>query len=286
MAETPAKPTARIIPFLYADDVAGHLAFLTKAFGFETKLHEVDPGDPDHEHAETSIGGAFVMISHASPKFGSASPRTLPARHSSNYVYVEDVDAHFRRAREAGATIEAEPADMPWSDRMYTARDPEGHQWFFATPALPNLGDVFARLLGSVAQEQRPLLIAIAERLAAERYRGWAKQAEMASHAAELRACADREDEIAGRVEALFPDAAAIQRELLAKHPDLADVNRAVFAGRPLRIQFRIQAQGERLGASTWRAFAKHEQNRTARETYLACAELEEASALVLDSLL
>ncbi len=286
MAESPAKPTARIIPFLYADDVAGHLEFLNKAFGFETKLHEVDPGDPEHEHAETSLGGAFVMISHASPKFGSASPRTLPARHSSNYVYVEDVDAHFRRARAAGATIEAEPADMPWNDRMYTARDPEGHQWFFAMSALPSIGDVFASVLQRVDAQRRPLLIAIAERLAAERYRGWAKEKEMAPHAAELRACADREDEIAGRVEALTPDAAAIQRELLAKNPDLADVNRSVFAGRPLRVQFRIQAQGERLGAATWRSFAKHEQNRAASDTYLACAELEEASALVLESLL
>jgi uncharacterized glyoxalase superfamily protein PhnB len=286
MAENPAKPVPRIIPFLYADDVAAYLEFLAKAFGFETKLHEVDPKDPEHEHAETSLGGAFVMISHASPKFGSASPRTLPARHSSNYVYVPDVDAHFQRARTAGATIEGEPADMPWADRMYTARDPEGHQWFFATAVLPSVGDVVAPILARVDKEHRPLLIAIAERLAAERYRGWAKESLMTEHASQLRACADREEEIAGRVEALTPDAAAIQRALLAKHSDLTDVNRSLFAGRPLHVQFRIQAQGERLGAATWRAFAKQEQSGAARDTYLACAELEEASALVLESLL
>ena len=84
----------------------------------------------------------------------------------------------------------------------------------------------------------------------------------------------------------LFPDAAAIQRELLAKHPDLADVNRSIFAGRPLATQFRIQAQGERLGAATWRSFAKRESDVGARATYLACAELEEASALVLEALI
>ena len=154
------------------------------------------------------------------------------------------------------------------------------------TAQLPNLGEVFARLLGGVDEAQRPLLIAIAERLAAERYRGWAKEPEMRAHAAALRACAEREDGIASRVEALFPDAAAIQRELLAKHPDLADVNRAIFAGRPLPMQFRIQAQGERLGAATWRSFAKRETDATARATYLACAELEEASALVLEALI
>jgi len=286
MAQSPAKPVPHIIPFLYADDVAAYLEFLAKAFGFETKLHEVDPNDAEHEHAETALGGAFVMISHASPKFGSASPRSLPARHSSNYVYVPDVDAHFQRARAAGATIESEPADMPWADRMYTARDPEGHQWFFATAGLPNIGEVFARILQRVVEKDRPLLIAIAERLAAERYRGWANETAQAEQAAQLRACADREEEIAGRVEALIPDAAAIQREILAKHPDLADVNRSVFAGRPRSDQFRMQAQGERLGAATWRSFAKQAESRAARETFLACAELEETSALVLESLL
>jgi len=155
-----------------------------------------------------------------------------------------------------------------------------------ASAPLPNLGDVFAQLLARVEGAQRPLLIAIAERLAAERYRGWSKEPEMAAHAAALRACAEREEAIAGRVEALFPDAAALQRKLLAQHPDLADVNRAVFAGRPLPVQFRIQAQGERLGAATWRSFAKHATHAAARDTYLACAELEEASALVLEALL
>ncbi|MCX5740006.1 MAG: VOC family protein [Proteobacteria bacterium] len=286
MPQNPPKPSARIIPFLYADDVAAYLAFLASAFGFETKRHEVDPGDPEHEHAETSLGGAFVMISHASPKFGSASPRSLPARHSSNYVYVEDVDAHFRHAQAAGATIEGQPADMPWADRMYTARDPEGHQWHFATPALPNLADVFARILTKVADRDRPLVVAIAERMAAERYRGWASEVTHSADAAHLLACAQREEEIAARVEALFSGASAIQRQILEKHPDLADLNRSLFADRPLHVQFRIQAQGERLGAATWRSFASREKAGAARETFLACAELEETSAVVLESML
>ena len=133
MAQSPPLRSARIIPFLYVDDVAAYLEFLAKAFGFETRLHHVDPDDPEHEHAETMLGDEMVMISRARPKFGSASPRALPARHGSNYVYVPDVDAHFRRARASGATIETEPEDKPWGDRMYTALDREGHQWFFAT---------------------------------------------------------------------------------------------------------------------------------------------------------
>lgn len=83
----------------------------------------------------------------------------------------------------------------------------------------------------------------------------------------------------------LIAGAAAIQRELLAAHPEVADINRSLFAGRPLAEQFRVQAQGERLGAATWRAFASHETDAGRRDTLLVCAELEEASALVLEAL-
>ena len=152
--------------------------------------------------------------------------------------------------------------------------------------ALPNLGGVFARVLQRVPEDRQPLLIAIAERLAAERYRGWAEQPTMSDHAPQLLACARREEEIAARVEALFPGAQAIQQEMLAKNPDFLEINQAVFAGLPLPEQFRIQAQGERLGAATWRALARKEESRVAREVYLACAELEQASALVLEAIL
>ena len=78
---------------------------------------------------------------------------------------------------------------------------------------LPKVGQLIAPILGAVPQEQRPLLVALAEKIAAGRYRDWAKQAS-ASDRLELFACADREEEIARRVEALYPDAEAVQAEL------------------------------------------------------------------------
>jgi uncharacterized glyoxalase superfamily protein PhnB len=56
----------------------------------------------------------------------------LPGIHQSLYVYVDDVDAHFRNAVEAGAEPLTEPADMFWGDRMYAVKDLEGHHWSFA----------------------------------------------------------------------------------------------------------------------------------------------------------
>jgi hypothetical protein len=152
--------------------------------------------------------------------------------------------------------------------------------------ALPDIGEVLAPILVRIPREQQPLLIAVAERLAARRYRGWADEPALASRAADLRACADREEAIADRVEGLYPDASSIQGALLSDHPELDEVNRTLFAGRPLADQLTIQARGERLGAATWRSFARAESDPRRRDVLLSCAPLEEDSAHVLESIL
>ena len=152
-------------------------------------------------------------------------------------------------------------------------------------PELPNTAEVFARVLQRVPRERQPLLIALAERMAAERYRGWAREVADLHRRSGLLACADREEEIARRVEALYPGAGAVQHDLLAENPDLVEVNRSLFAGRPLDQQFVLQAGGERLGAATWRAFARDQQSPALREAFLGCALLEEESAAFLESL-
>ena len=151
-------------------------------------------------------------------------------------------------------------------------------------PQLPSVGDLFATIIGEVPEEQRPLLVALAEKIAAGRYRDWAKQAPAPARD-ELSACADREEEIARRVEALYRDAAAVQADLRAKHPGLEQAYRDLFSSFPVEDQYAIQADGERLGASTWRAFARDAQRDKARKVFLDCAELEEASAAVLEAL-
>src|SRR5438093_9352197 len=150
---------------------------------------------------------------------------------------------------------------------------------------LPNIAEVLARILQRVPRGQHAVLIALAERLAAERYRGWATEVGDADRRSRLLACADREEEIARRVEALHPGAAALQRELLAGNPDLVDINRSLFAGRPLAQQFVLQARGERLGAATWRAFAQGEKTAERRDAFVGCALLEEESAAYLESI-
>lgn len=47
-------------------------------------------------------------------------------------VRVADADAHFTRARAAGARILQSPTDFPYGERQYTAEDPGGHVWTFS----------------------------------------------------------------------------------------------------------------------------------------------------------
>jgi len=152
-------------------------------------------------------------------------------------------------------------------------------------PELPDVAAIIAQALQRVAPERQPLLVAFAERLAAERYRGWAADPANQAFASKLLVCAGREEEIASRVEALSPGAAAIQHELRREHPDLEEINLSLFAGRPLTHQFTMQARGERIGAAFWRALAGQEDRSQARQTLLRCAELEEENAVVLEAI-
>lgn len=150
---------------------------------------------------------------------------------------------------------------------------------------LPSIAEVLGRVLQKVAPEQQPLLIALAERMAAERYRGWAREVTEPDRRSGLLACAEREEDIARRVEALYAGAASIQADLLARNPDLVDLNRSLFEGFPLDRQFMLQAEGERLGAATWRAFARNEGDPRKSEAFRGCALLEEQSATFLESI-
>jgi hypothetical protein len=151
---------------------------------------------------------------------------------------------------------------------------------------VPNLASVLGAVLARLPAAEQPLLIAIAERLAADRYRGWADEPALASRRTELLACARREEDIAARVEALYPDAARIQEAILARNPDLLAINQELFAQGGLRRRLAIQAAGERLGAATWRALAGQDPDPARTAVFVACAGLEEESALVLEAIL
>ena len=123
---------ARLIPQLSALDVDGYVKFLSTAFGFEVISTWRDPNDATDVNVEVEYQGVVVGIGR------SRSTRRVPKDPSAPniglYVLVDDVDAHYKRARAANATIIFDLADQPFGHRMYAATDPEGHEWCFATP--------------------------------------------------------------------------------------------------------------------------------------------------------
>jgi uncharacterized glyoxalase superfamily protein PhnB len=134
----PAPPGwPRISSSLYYDDPRAAIDWLCRAFGFEVRLLvEGDGGTV--EHSELVFGDGLVMVSGLKEKFAyRRTPSQIGGGNTQNLmVYVDDVEAHFERAKAAGATIttELETHDYGedyWSDRGYGANDIGGHAWWF-----------------------------------------------------------------------------------------------------------------------------------------------------------
>jgi uncharacterized glyoxalase superfamily protein PhnB len=119
-----------IVPYLLYKDCDAALDWLGRAFGFEEVLR-YSGAEGYVNHAEMKLGDARIFM--GDPGEDYRNPKELGSETVGLYVYVDDVDAHFERAQAAGAEIREEPADQEYGERRYTARDPEGQLWFFAT---------------------------------------------------------------------------------------------------------------------------------------------------------
>jgi PhnB protein len=120
-----------ITPYLLYEEAAAAGAWLQRAFGFQ----EIDrqTGAAGGMHLELEVAAGDGRVYAGSPPDGFQSPAKV-GRTSLLYVLVADVDAHYERAKAAGAEIVEEPTNAPYGDRRCTCRDPEGHEWCFASP--------------------------------------------------------------------------------------------------------------------------------------------------------
>jgi MerR family transcriptional regulator, thiopeptide resistance regulator len=123
----------RIIPLLVYEDIeAGH-DFLVSAFGLQAGRIDRD-NEGQVVHGEVHTGGEVIWLHRVTSAHGLISARSQTAASGGLVVNVADVDAHYERARAAGARIDRSPVDQPYGRREYEARDPEGHRWWFGTP--------------------------------------------------------------------------------------------------------------------------------------------------------
>jgi uncharacterized glyoxalase superfamily protein PhnB/uncharacterized protein YndB with AHSA1/START domain len=114
----------------YAKPVAA-AHFLADAFGFGSvddlpdEEHDPDVGYGYH-WIEFRIGDALV---HVFPLTGER--RGPPTETHVPWIYVDDLDGHYARAKAAGAVVIEEPHPFPGS-MVYVAADPEGYHWRFS----------------------------------------------------------------------------------------------------------------------------------------------------------
>ena len=129
----------RVAPALYYDGAAEAIDWLCRAFGFAVRLR-VDGPNGRIEHSELTFGEGVVMVVEAgrAERPEQRSPRQVGGANTQGLMlYVDDAEAHHRRAREAGAVIVAAPSVQDhgpeyWADRGYECVDPWGHHWWFS----------------------------------------------------------------------------------------------------------------------------------------------------------
>ena len=119
-------------PMLTVRDMARAIEFYKKAFNAQ-ELSRMDGPDGKLMHAELKIGNSIFMLGEENPRWGSQSPLLLKGTPISRYLFVENADAAFKQAVNAGAKVEMPVADMFWGDRAGSVADPSGHRWWLAT---------------------------------------------------------------------------------------------------------------------------------------------------------
>src|SRR5882672_10634368 len=109
------KPTVstEIFPYIFYRNVPAALDWLSRAFGFTEEMR----------HA--TLGGQRIMMGQGSKEWGMLSPHEAKSATQGIFVYLADVDAHYERARAAGAEIVHPPRDESYG-RTYTVRDIDG----------------------------------------------------------------------------------------------------------------------------------------------------------------
>ena len=113
-----------VTPYLTVQGAAKLIDFLKQAFEAQ-EIERLTRPDGAIGHAEVKIGDSIVMMGEAG---GEWTP--MPG---AMYLYVNDVDATYKRALQAGAVSTMEPMDQFYGDRSAGVKDPSGNQWWIAT---------------------------------------------------------------------------------------------------------------------------------------------------------
>lgn len=113
-----------ITPYVIIQGVVKLITFITQAFD-AVEIRKIESPDGNVTHAEFKIGNSMIMFSEAKTEY--------PPMPTCFYLYVEDTDAVYKKALDAGGISVMEPADQYYGDRNAGIKDASGNFWYIAT---------------------------------------------------------------------------------------------------------------------------------------------------------
>ena len=131
MSNATTTRTTTVTAYLCTKGAADAIEFYKRAFGAE-ELYRLPGPDGSLGHAEIRIGETTLMLSDEAPQLGVFSPTTRGGATSAFVLDVPDCDAAWKRALDAGATVERPLTDNPYG-RGGWILDPFGHRWSIMT---------------------------------------------------------------------------------------------------------------------------------------------------------
>jgi PhnB protein len=139
MADPVERPTGGITPFLSIGGGRAEeaLAFYQRAFGAQVVERNIAQDGKRLMQASARINGGWIMLSDDFPEMGFTAPAPGAV---TLHLQVDDADAWWRRALEAGATVAMEIGDQFWGDRYGQIKDPFGHSWSIGSPIKASAG--------------------------------------------------------------------------------------------------------------------------------------------------
>ena len=143
-------PPNTVLPHITYRDVAKASAWLTDSFGFAEYYRYGPPDEPSG--IQMYLGDTYVMLDAAEP--GQKTPAELGYGTQMLTVFVPDIDAHYAKTKDAGATIVEDLHETVYGERQYGVQDLDGHHWLFSTHAR----DVSPDEWGATITAQPPLL--------------------------------------------------------------------------------------------------------------------------------
>src|SRR5262245_4238744 len=117
-------------PHLMLDNAAKAIDWYKKAFGAEELDRSLGP-DGKIMHADLKIGDSRMYVNDVMP--GAKGPKAFGGSPAAFWLYVDNCDALFNRAVNAGGTVQMPMTDQFWGDRAGAVTDPEGYTWWIAT---------------------------------------------------------------------------------------------------------------------------------------------------------